>query len=423
MSSLLEPILRLPALTMRILWRYWPQLMALWVAGIIGNLLLNELAATIGRLNTLAGLSTLSLVVLLKLVIIVGLFGIVRPALPALDAAAKVATHEPVPTETGESAPAGFASALTLTLVPFFAFYAAWGFLSDTVRDYSKLSIDLMMAGESGSLLQVSGGTWLFVSVAVAWVVRRFAKFMHKRSKTAVWPLLIVICEANWAFIALFVVSNWEGEIRAWIGEWAARFGMFLGFLDPIREAAAGTLFPPPPEATVPPLSKRLNSLFLYSLYPVVWMTLAAVIYGYDIGNASPLGEGRLARAVSRWQALPKAVRDFASHFIAGTIKRYRALAEGVGLTLRSGLGLLLATIVLFRLLDWGSAWAWYGITQFVGPHEFRLWQIIAQGISLFLGSPSAPGDGVLVMPIKISLLAAALEISFAQGRAWHGRR
>lgn len=408
---------------MRILWRYWPQLMALWVVGIIGNLLLNELAATIGRLNTLAGLSTLSLVVLLKLVIIVGLFGIVRPALPSLDAAAKAATHAPASTETEASSPAGFASALTLTLVPFFAFYAAWGFLSDTVRDYSKLSIDLMMAGESGSLLQVSGGTWLFVSVAVAWVVRRFAKFMHKRSKTAVWPLLIVICEANWAFIALFVVSNWEGEIRAWIGEWAARLGMFLGFLDPIREAAAGPILPPPPEATVPPLSKRLNSLFLYGLYPVVWMTLAAVIYGYDIGNASSLGEGRLARAVSRWQALPKAVRDFVSHFIDGTIKRYRALAEGVGLTLRSGLGLLLTTVVLFRLLDWGSAWAWYGITQLVGPHEFRLWQIIAQGISLFLGSPSAPGDGVLIMPIKICLLAAALEIGFAQGRAWRGRR
>lgn len=212
----LEPILRLPTLTMRILWRYWPQLMALSVVGIIGNLLLNELAAMIGQLNTLAGLSSLSLVVLLKLVIIVGLFEIVRPALPALDAAAQAATSQPAPAEAEVPSSGGFASALTLTLVPFFAFYAAWGFLSDTVRDYSKLVLDLMMAGESGNLLQVSGGSWLFVSVAVAWVVRRFAKFMHKRSKAAIWPLVIVICEANWAFIALFVVSNWQGEIRAW---------------------------------------------------------------------------------------------------------------------------------------------------------------------------------------------------------------
>lgn len=421
-SPFLDPVLRLPMLTLRLLRRYWPQLMTVWAAGIIGNLLLNEFAAVIGRLNSLAGLSTLSLVVLLKLIVIVAMFQTVRPGLPALDAAARAVT-QPAPAQEAEAHSAGFASVLTLTLVPFFAFYAAWGFLSDTVRDYSKLVLDLMMAGESGNLLQVSGGTWLLVSVAVAWAVRRFAKYMDKRSKAAVWPLVIVICEANWAFIALFVVSNWESEIRAWIGVWAARIGTFIGLLDPIREAAAGTVFPPAPEAATPALSKRLNSLFLYGLYPVVWMTLAAVVYGYDIGNARPVADGRLGRAVSRWQALPKAVRDFVSHFIAGTIKRYRALAEGVGLTLRSGLGLLLATIVFFRLLDWGSAWAWYGLTQLVGPHEFRLWQIIAQGVSLFLGTPSAPGDGVLVMPIKICLLAAALEIGFAQGRTWQARR
>lgn len=420
-SSFLEPVLRLPVLTMRILRRYWPQLMAVWTAGFIGNLLLNEFAALIGRLNALAGLSTLSLVVLLKLVVIVALFQIVRPGLPALDAATRAATANESTAE--EAAPAGFASVLTLTLVPFFAFYAAWGFLSDTVRDYSKLVIDLMMAGESGNLLQVSGGTWLFVSVPFAWAVRRFAKYMHKRSKASVWPLVIVICEANWAFVALFVVSNWEAEIRAWIALWAGRIGMFIGLLDPIREAAAGNILPPPPEAAAPALSKRLNSLFLYGLYPVVWMTLAAVVYGYDIGAAKPVGDGRLGRAVSRWQALPKAVRDFVSHFIAGTIKRYRALAEGVGLTLQSGLALVLATVILFRLLDWGSAWAWYGLTQLVGPQEFRLWQIIAQGISLFIGTPSAPGDGVLVMPVKVCLLAAALEIGFAQGRTWQARR
>ncbi len=422
-SPLLDPVLRLPGLTFRLLGRYWPQLMAVWAAGIIGNLLLNEFAAMIGRLNSLAGLSTLSLVVLLKLIVIVAMFQTVRPGLPALDAAARAAS-EPAPAqEAAEPNSAGFASVLTLTLVPFFAFYAAWGFLSDTVRDYSKLVLDLMMAGESGNLLQVSGGTWLFVSVAVAWAVRRFAKYRHKHSKAAVWPLVIVICEANWAFIALFVVSNWESEIRAWIGAWATRIGMFIGLLDPIREAAAGTVFPPAPEAAAPALSRSLNSLFLYGLYPVVWMTLAAVVYGYDIGSARPVGDGRLGRAVSRWQALPKAVRDFVAHFIAGTIKRYRALAEGVGLTLRSGLGLVLATIVYFRLLDWGSAWVWYGLTQLIGPHEFRLWQIIAQAISLFLGTPSAPGDGVLIMPVKICLLAAALEIGFAHGRIWQGRR
>lgn len=79
----------------------------------------------------------------------------------------------------------------------------------------------------------------------------------------------------------------------------------------------------------------------------------------------------------------------------------------------------MLSVILLYRLLDWSSAWAWYGISRLIGPHDLPLWQMIAQAISLVFGSPSAPGDGVLIMPIKICLLAAALEIGFAQGREW----
>ncbi len=406
-------------LTLRLLIRFWPQLAALWLLGFIGNLLLNELAAGIGRWNALAGLSTLAVVVLLKLVVIVALFETVRPGLPTLDAASRTPAARPDVPQDGRT---NFVTALALTLVPFFAFYAAWGFLADTVRDYSRLSLDLFMAGEATGLLKVTGGAWLFVSVAVAWALRRFAKFMHKRSKASIWPVVIVICEANWAFIGLFVVSEWQGDIRAWFSHLPDTIGQFLGLLQPVGDAAAQAAVPPPPEMTSAPLGQQIRGVFLYALYPVVWLTLAALVYGYDINGDRPLGEGRLSRAVSRWQALPKAARDFIGHFIAGTLKRYRALAEGVGLALGSGIGLLLLAIVLYRLLDWGAAWAWFGLTQVIGPHELQLWQIFAQGITVFFGTPSEPGDGLIITPIKICLLAATLEVGFAQGREWRRR-
>ncbi|MBN8953713.1 MULTISPECIES: hypothetical protein [unclassified Rhizobium] len=412
-------LFRLPSLTLQLLWRFWPQLMALWLLGLIGNSLLNELAVMIGRLNAFAGLSTLALVVLLKLVIIVALFETVRPGLPSLDAASRAAAARPEIDATAGSVAPSFTSILALTLVPFFAYYAAWGFLGDTVRDYSRLSLDLMLFGEDYNPLKFGSSAWLLVSVAVAWVVRRFAKFMHTRSKAPIWAVIIVVCEANWAFIGLFVISTWQGDIRSWIAKLPETVGHFFGFLNPVGNAAAATLFPPTAEDASLSLSRQMRGLFLYALYPVVWLTLAALVYGYDINGERPLTEGRLARAVSRWQSLPKAIRDFVSHFIAGTAKRYRALAEGVGLTLGSGLGLLLAVILLYRLLDWGAAWAWYGTSRLIGVHDLPLWHMLAQAISLFLGSPSAPGDGVLVMPIKICLLAAALEIGFAQGRQW----
>jgi len=412
-------LLRLPLLTLQLLWRFWPQLMALWLLGLIGNSLLNEIAVMIGRLNALAGLSTLALVVLLKLVIIVGLFETVRPGLPALDAASRTAAARPDAGTGEEVRKPGFTSILALTLVPFFAYYAAWGFLGDTIREYSRLSLDLMLAGEGYTPLKFGSSAWLLISVAVAWAVRRFAKFMHERSKAPIWAIIIVVCEANWAFIGLYVISTWEGDIRSWVAKLPETVGHFLGFLNPVGDAAAATAFPPTAEAASISLSKQMRGLFLYALYPVVWLTLAALVYGYDINGERPLAEGRMARAVSRWEALPKAIRDFISHFIAGTAKRYRALAEGVGLTLNSGLGLMISVILLYRVLDWGAAWAWYGISRLIGPYDLLSWQMIAQAITLFFGNPSSPGDGVLIMPIKICLLAAALEIGFAQGRQW----
>lgn len=420
-SAGIRTALQLLHLTASLLWRFWPQLAALWLLGFIGNLLLNEAAAMIGRWNSLAGLSALALVVLLKLVVVVALFETVRRGLPALDAASRTLAGQPH--AEIETVPGNFVSALALTLVPFFAFYAAWGFLGDTVRDYSRLSLSLLLSGEAVGLLDVSGSAWLIAPVVVAWAVRRFAKAMHKRSRASIWPILIVICEANWAFIGLFVLSEWEDDVRAWFSHLPETMGMLLGFLTPVTDAAAQQAIPLPPEFSPLPLHTRLVGLFFYSLYPVVWLTLAALVYGYDIHGERSLGEGRFARAVSRWQTLPKSVRDFISHFVEGTLKRYRALAEGVGLALNSGIVAILAAILVYRLLDWGSAWAWYGLTQFIGPHDLSLWQIIAQTISPFIGTPSEPGEGLLVTPIKICLLAATLEIGFAQGREWRGRK
>lgn len=402
----------------RLLGRFWPQLTCLCLLGIVGNTLINELAVSIGRLNSLAGLSVLAFVVLFKLVIIAALFETVRPGLPALDAAA----HAEGGSYDIRSEGGGFATALAMALVPFFGFYAAWGFLGDTIREYSKLSLDLADLGEKSNALEVTGGSWLIVSVCAAWLIRRLAKFAHRRSKAPIWPVIIVLCEANWAFVAMFVISQWQSEIRSWISQVPEWLGGMFDALFSVRAALAQPSLPPPAEAVPPPLWDRLVSVFFYGLYPVVWMALAALVYGYDINGSKPPADGRFAQAISRWQTLPKAIRDFVSHFIAGTVKRYRALAEGVGLTLNSGFVLIVSAILLYRITDWGAAWTWYGAAQVIGSQDLALWQIIAGIISLGLGSPSAPGDGVLVMPIKVCLLAAALEIGFARGRHWSFR-
>ncbi len=406
-------------LTLMLFARFWPQLIALWLIGFSGGLALTDLAALVGRWNALAGLSLLSLVVLLKLVIIVALFETVRRGLPTLHAAS--AQNDRGATEPGVARKTNFVTALALTLVPFFAFYAAWGFLADTLRDYARLSFDLLLSGETAKPLEVTGGAWLVVSVAIAWAIRRFAKFMSKRSKSPLWPIVIVICEANWAFIGIFVISTWQDDIRNWFTHLPDVIGNLFTMLDPVPGAIAQDL-PAPAEFADTSFSQRLQSVFLYALYPAVWLTIAALIYGYDINGEHPLPARGLSAAISRWQALPKFLQDFVAHFIAGTLKRYRTLAEGVGLALSSGFALTLCAILSYRLLDFGSAWAWFGISRWIGPQETALWPVIAQGISLLFGTPSDPGEGLLVSPLKICLLAATLEIGFARGREWRAR-
>lgn len=417
------------------LWiRFLPQLLAIALIGEIARLLLLEGAVALGFLNHLAGLISLTVVVLMKLVVVVALFEVLRPALPAMKYAATSGTESPAsnaPKEPSTDSPrppsrtSRVTTILSLALVPFFAYYAAWGFLSDTIRDYSRLGLSLDPFGTHGMLLDVAGGWWLALSVALLWALRRFAKARGKKSTSSLWNLLIVLCEAGWAFIGLYVISTWKSGLLSWfathgIGNLASNAASQLGPLVNVAHAAGNSV---PVEQTPASLMTTITQLFFYSLLPVVWLTIAALIYRYDVHRLNDAeltaGSPKLERMLVRYRGLPRSLRDFFEHFWKGTAKRYWALASSVRLTFASGLLALLSLIVLYRAIDWASAWAWLALTRLIGPHSLPVWETIAGQISLLFGSPSYPGDGILPTTLKICLLAAALERSFAAGRKW----
>lgn len=419
-SRPLWPGFALIALTGRLLARFWPQLVALVLADGLARALLLEVSVRAGFVTPLAGLVALTTVVLAQMMFTVAMFETLRPGMPALAAARRAAFQASgAPAPERRRGARGFAAALTVALVPFFAYYAAWGLLGDAVREYSKLALDLTPFGESRRVLDVlGGGWWLFASVVLSWAVRRGAKAMKARTGAAVWDVVIVVCEANWAFIGLYVLSYWKDDALAWAATLPDLLATFLG----ITPASAAEAVPPPVEDVGPGLVATAQGLFFYALYPLVWLTLAAIVYGYDVDAADEPAEGRGARALARWRSAPNWLRDVVGHFISGTLKRYQALANGVRLTLGAGAALAITTIVLWRVLDWLAAWAWFGASRALGPHALDLWQALAHGLTILFGGPSAPGDGVLVQPIKICLLAAAIELAFASGRAFRGR-
>jgi len=416
---MLEPVLAPWALTGRLWLRFWPQLMALVLAGALAHDVLLWVAVHTGFANHLAGLAVLTLVALAQLVTTVAMFLVLLPGLPALRGAQEAA-------RAGDAAGAGkgrLGQALTVALLPFFAYYAAWGFLGDTVRQYSRLAFGLDPLGEHGQVLDALDSRWLLVSVAISWLVRKGAVAARDRTRREGWQWLVVLCETNWILIGLYVISRWKDQAWQWLVDRRgldALLQSLLNALAPIADAAAAGMVPV--EAQGPGWGAALTRLFFYALLPVVWLVMAALVYGYDVREDEALRRyDRLQRLGERYRSVPRFLRDFVEHFVAGYRKRYLPLANGVRLAFHSGTLLLVTLIVGYRLIDWGAAWLWYGAARLIGPYDLDTWQVLAQGVSLLFGSPFRDSStGLLIEPLRICFLAAVLESAFAP---WHSRR
>ncbi|RWA74981.1 MAG: hypothetical protein EOQ28_10265 [Mesorhizobium sp.] len=406
------------ALTLKLWWRFWPQLIAMVLLGIVFGDLFMQVAARAAFLNHMAGLALLTLVALTQLVVTVAMFQTLLPALPSVRAAQQAAQAE---SEAEPRSGGGrLARMVTVALLPFFAYYAAWGFLGDTVRQYSRVTLDMAPFGESaGNVLDVLDSRWLILSVVISWLIRRFATTMQKRGGSrSFWQIVVVICETNWIFIGLYVISRWKDEAVAWIMS-RSIFSILQaaaeGIANPIASAFADPMVPV--EITSIDTTTMLVNLFFYMLLPVIWLVLAALIYGYDVRDDKELMRmhRRVERVGERYRAIPRFLRDFVEHFISGYRSRYLPIANGVRITLSSGLVLIVTLIVGYRLIDWLAAWAWLGMTRLIGPHGLDTWQVLSQGVSLLFGSPFQDSlSGILVEPVRICFLAAILETAFA---------
>ncbi|TJV43762.1 MAG: hypothetical protein E5Y02_08915 [Mesorhizobium sp.] len=415
-------IVRPISLSFTLLRRFWPQLVALVLAGVLAGDILLQLAAKVALANHFAGLAMLTLVALAQLVVTVAMFHVLRPGLPnvlaaqrSADKAATADSHNNAADRRGSR----LVRMLTIALLPFFAYYAAWGFLGDIVRQYSRETLDQADFGQSANVLDVLDSRWLLVSVAVSWLIRRLAKFMQdKTTALSFWQIVVVICETNWIFVGLYVISRWKDSALQWLMSrnfWSAVQASIDGLASPVPMATAAPMVPVEITSIAP--STVAVNLFFYMLLPLIWLVMAALIYGYDVRDDAVLMRvhGRLERFGQRYAGLPKFLRDFVEHFVKGYRSRYLPIANGVRLTVSSSLVLLCTLVVGYRLLDWGAAWLWLGATRLIGPHELDVWQIFSRGVTLLFGSPFQDSStGILIEPLRICFLAAVLETAFS---------
>ncbi|WP_019171687.1 hypothetical protein [Pseudaminobacter salicylatoxidans] len=402
--AMLRDIGGLLSLTVSLLARFWPQLLLVGAVGYIARDLLLDAAVATGLKFPLGGMVVLSLVVLVKLLTVVTMFAVLRPGLPALAALRQDAGPRGAPSPRNRGADR-MLMVTAAAILPFFAYYAAWGFLGDTVREYSRLALDRVALGEKLQIFDLVRSRSLIAAILFCWFVRWLARRANLRFQSPWLRLVIVAVDASWIFIGLYALDKWKNDFIGWIGAGSLLENMEAGAVWLSMKAYAAEGFVPV-EFRQPGLAEQAQNLFFYALLPMVWLVMAAIIYGYDL-SAKPATTPPVPSRATTWR---KWLHDFAAHFLGGYRTRYRPVWTCLRLVAGAGLATLLSFIVLYRATTWLSAWIWYGTLHNLGPYDLETWQRIGDVLSVLVGSPVELDGGIVFNAIRIALLAAVLE-------------
>lgn len=395
----------------KLLNRFWPQLVGITALAIIVVNVLLLAAAKVALMEPMAGLMLLTFVVLAQLIATVAMFQVLLPGLPSIKSAQAAARKDIV---AGAIQGSAFVSLLGAALLPFFLYYVAWGFLGDTIRRYSRIALEMAPLGQSANVLDVLDSRWLLLTIAIAWTLRAAAKRGLGRNPNSFLPIVVIVCETSWIFIGLYVLGRWKESLFAWVGT-AVRNGTdaLSGAFMSVAHAAAIVPVEYMPRAP----SVVLISLFWYMLLPVIWLVLAAIIYGHDLRGTPAIRSVRSQSLLKRYQSLPAFLIKFIDSFIAGYRSRYFPVANGIKLALGTSALLLAVLIIGYRTIDWASAWLWLGSVRLIGQQQPYWWSVLPDAISLFLGNQYQDSTlGIVTEPLRIVFLASVLESVFRAG-------
>jgi hypothetical protein len=382
----------------RLLWRHWPVLLALYLGAILVRYGVIEVAGWVGSYSAVAGSLLLPIAILVRLVALVAMFLVLRDGMRQLRAIA------PLPAD-GPARRREFFDALMAGILPFFAFYAAWGYLREDAVAYSSRVLELTTSrlfdktavgdGLNG-LLTVTPPTVGIVILAfvLRWLLKRY------RERLPRWfGVFAAYLEAVWVYFAAVVIGDIVGAVSSWVG---SRQGMV--WLGDIR-AAMESVFVPFGwlwSATDWLLGEAGGIILL----PVAWLTIAGVLYGQTVAPAavdtSGLG-GEVGRRIrERYSSLPARLRSRLGDLWSDLISRFTPIGNALVLMWRAGPVLIGGFVLLYTLLLWLQGVFEWAVPRAFGPHDLSFWFINDQLV--FLIAP------LLIEPVRIALVAGGYD-------------
>lgn len=396
--------------TARVWGRLMPRLLALtllgWVAYHSAVLLASELAQLSPWLLILA----LAIGVVLRLATVVVALRSIATELGAPALLREVAAADAVIDDRDHSV----GRLLGVTLLPFLAVYAAFGYVDVFARDVVLLSTYRFGPGELlGALNPLNSPAIGITTAAVViglYLARRLLDRWQARSGRILPALIGAVLESSLLLVVLLSGFRLVESAQLWLGDrkvaqwWQQAVDAVSGWLRidlPDVVEQAWTFF----ATTIWPVLWDVLS------QPVAWLTLAALVFGAraltlaDVWHAGQAGEGgtrleRLRSAVLRAEGPRRVLLKVQANLLGDVDDKYLPSWKSLRLVLRAGWGFLGAFVLLFNLVRFAGDRATGLIIGAMGG------QPVGVGIRLYPFLDLLPN--VAAMSLQLALLGAA---------------
>lgn len=379
-------------------------LLACYLAGWLARYLVIEVAAFFGTTDALVAFLIMPIAILARLASFIAMFLVLRPGMPAFTAIAASGDDSiDRTTEPAQKSGPSVQELFLASILPFFAFYAAWKFLQEDTLQYAAAALEKInpfagtdtSAGVLNLQLTWASGAAIVLAFTGRYLLKRYSARLPR------WTAVVTVyLEAVWVYLTVFLISTYRQDVDAWFASrqaayWVADLRSTVGeFFAPIGYAWDGVAW-------------AIGEAGALVLLPVAWLALAGIVYGRAL-TATPLAirvpTNQYVQGVrSRYARVPKAVSrrfvDVGTDFVG----RWKPLANALTLVWRAGVVPMGIFVLAYTVLEAAGSWLGFGAIRLIGAHDLESWWMNVDGSLIF-------AIDVVLEPLRICLIAAGYD-------------